>query len=139
MQSQVITSSLYKALFSTGLYDKSPALFQFYLEIRPENWDNPDMTQPQRLTLPDSVLEDLDGLIARYPALAEAAAYGIDISLLIDNLRRPVEERIRRHQQALNAIQQLRKAKSIAPKQTPWPGCCGFGFSVQSSNPSGRY
>jgi len=88
-------------------------LFQFYLEIRPENGDNPDMTQPQPLTLPNSVLEDLDGLIARYPALAEAAAYGIDISLLIDNLRRPVEERIRRHQQALNAIQQLRKAKRL--------------------------
>ncbi len=77
------------------------------------------MTQPQPLTIPDSILEDLDGLIARYPALTEAAAYGIDISLLIDNLRRPVEERIRRHQQALNAIQQLRKAKRIAPKQTP--------------------
>ncbi len=97
------------------------------------------MTQPQPLTLPDSVLADLDGLIARYPALAEAAAYGIDISLLIDNLRRPVKERIRRHQQALNAIQQLRKAKPIDPKQTPCPGCRGFGFSAQSSNPSGRY
>lgn len=40
-----------------------------------------------------------------------AAEYGIDISMLIDNLKRSPAERIRRHQIALNTAKKLRKAK----------------------------
>jgi hypothetical protein len=40
-----------------------------------------------------------------------AIDYGIDISMLKDNLKRSVTDRIRRHQIALNAAQKLRKAK----------------------------
>jgi hypothetical protein len=42
-----------------------------------------------------------------------AADYGIDISMLIENLKRTPEERIRRHQIALNTVKLLRKAKRI--------------------------
>jgi len=40
-----------------------------------------------------------------------AADYGIDISMLADNLNRSVTERIRRHQIALDTAEKLRKAK----------------------------
>jgi hypothetical protein len=40
-----------------------------------------------------------------------AADYGIDVSLLIDNIKRTPAERIRRHQIALNTTNKLRKAK----------------------------
>jgi hypothetical protein len=47
------------------------------------------------------------------PALAEAARYGVDIPLLLDNLNRPISERIRRLQAASDAIQCLRKKNSV--------------------------
>jgi len=40
-----------------------------------------------------------------------AADFGVDISILTDNLKRSPAERIRRHQIALNTAQKLRKAK----------------------------
>ncbi len=40
-----------------------------------------------------------------------AADFGIDIPLLIDNIKRTPAERIRRHQIALNTADKLRKAK----------------------------
>jgi hypothetical protein len=43
----------------------------------------------------------------------EAAEFGIDVSALIDNLRRTPEERIRRHQIALNTVEKLRRAKRV--------------------------
>jgi len=43
-----------------------------------------------------------------------AAEFGIDVSALIDNLERSPEERIRRHQIALNTVEKLRRAKFIA-------------------------
>jgi hypothetical protein len=39
--------------------------------------------------------------------------YGIDISMLKDNLKRTPAERIRRHQIALNTVKKLRKAEQI--------------------------
>jgi hypothetical protein len=56
---------------------------------------------------------DIEALLKKYPALAEAAKYGVDVGLLLDNLRRPIPERIRRHQAALNAMEKLRKAKPV--------------------------
>lgn len=50
-------------------------------------------------------------LLAEYPDLAKAKEYGIDIVMLYDNLQRPVIERIRRHQIALDAFEKLRKKK----------------------------
>jgi hypothetical protein len=40
-----------------------------------------------------------------------ATDYGIDVSMLVDNLKRSVTDRIKRHQIALNATEKLRKAK----------------------------
>jgi hypothetical protein len=45
--------------------------------------------------------------------LMAAADYGIDVSMLADNLQRSVTERIRRHQIALNTAEKLRKAKRL--------------------------
>ncbi|MHC4680431.1 MAG: hypothetical protein ACYTEK_17220 [Planctomycetota bacterium] len=42
-----------------------------------------------------------------------AIDYGIDVSMLVDNLRRSVTERVRRHQIALNTAEKLRKAKRL--------------------------
>ena len=39
--------------------------------------------------------------------------YGIDVAVLIDNLNRSPAERIRRHQIALETVEQLRKAKRL--------------------------
>jgi hypothetical protein len=52
-------------------------------------------------------------LLAEYPGLTKAKEYGIDIVMLYDNLQRPVIERIRRHQIALDTFKKLRNtAKS---------------------------
>jgi hypothetical protein len=42
-----------------------------------------------------------------------AIDYGIDVSMLVDNLHRSVAERIRRHQIALNTAEKFRKAKRL--------------------------
>jgi hypothetical protein len=42
-----------------------------------------------------------------------AMDYGVDVSMLADNLERSVTERIRRHQIALNMVEKLRKAKKL--------------------------
>jgi hypothetical protein len=51
---------------------------------------------------------------SRQPDPVQAAIdYGIDISMLIDNLGRSVTDRIKRHQIALNTAEKLRKAKRL--------------------------
>jgi len=42
-----------------------------------------------------------------------AIDYGIDVSMLIDNIRRSCTERIIRHQIALNTVEKLRKARRL--------------------------
>jgi hypothetical protein len=42
-----------------------------------------------------------------------AIDYGIDVSMLVDNLQRSVTDRIKRHQIALNTAEKLRKAKRL--------------------------
>ena len=50
----------------------------------------------------------------RQPKKIQAAIdYGIDVSAIIENLKRTPAERIRRHQIALNTAEKLRKAKRI--------------------------
>ena len=49
--------------------------------------------------------------LTKIPEVQAAIEHGIDISMLIDNLKRTPAERIRRHQNALNMAQKLRKAK----------------------------
>jgi len=58
----------------------------------------------------ENIPPHIESLLKKFPALAEAARYGVDIGLLLDNLNRPVSQRIRRHQAALNAMNQLRNA-----------------------------
>ena len=55
----------------------------------------------------------LSDLIERSPELAAARDYGVDIQMLRANLNRPVIERIRRHQIALDTFEKLRKAKQL--------------------------
>ena len=57
--------------------------------------------------------ESLDSLIARIPELASARDYGVDISMLLANLKRPVIERIKRHQIALDTFYKLQNARTI--------------------------
>jgi hypothetical protein len=42
-----------------------------------------------------------------------AIDYGIDVSMLIENLKRTPSERIKRHQIALETAEQLRKARHL--------------------------
>ena len=60
-------------------------------------------TKRQRKNLPDTLQQEDE--------VQAAIDYGIDISMLIDNIRRNHAERIRRHQIALNAVEKLRRAK----------------------------
>ncbi len=46
-------------------------------------------------------------------AIQAASEYGIDVSILKDNLKRTPAERIKRHQIALNTVEKLKKAKFI--------------------------
>ena len=46
-------------------------------------------------------------------AVKAAEEFGIDIQALKDNLKLSYEERIRRHQIALDAVEKLRRAKRI--------------------------
>jgi len=57
--------------------------------------------------------ELLSDLIERIPELAAARDYGVDVQMLYANLNRPVIERIRRHQIALDTFEKLRKAKKL--------------------------
>ncbi len=45
-----------------------------------------------------------------FDAVAAAAEYGIDVAQLRDNLALTVAERLRRHQIALNTVEELQKA-----------------------------
>ena len=46
-------------------------------------------------------------------AIRAAQEYGIDISMLRDNLRRSYAERIRRHEIALKTVEKLRDARRV--------------------------
>jgi hypothetical protein len=60
-----------------------------------------------------SKINDIDELARQFPEVAAARDYGIDIQMLLDNLERPVEERIRRHQIALDTFRMLREAEKL--------------------------
>ncbi len=49
----------------------------------------------------------------RTDAIQAASDFGIDVSMLSDNLKRTPAERIKRHQAALNTVLKLRKASRI--------------------------
>ena len=51
--------------------------------------------------------------IAASKQLQQAQRDGIDLQLLWDNLQRPVSERLRRHQIALDTLNQLRRARKL--------------------------
>jgi len=51
------------------------------------------------------------GSVSEAKELKRAEDCGIDLTMLIDNLKRSPAERIRRHQIALNTIEKLRRAK----------------------------
>jgi hypothetical protein len=61
----------------------------------------------------DMLPPHIEAILKDSPALAEAARNGVDVPLLLDNLKRPISERLRRHQAALNAMLKLRKAKLL--------------------------
>jgi len=46
-------------------------------------------------------------------AIRKAEEFGIDVSALKDNLKLSYDERIKRHQIALNTVEKLRKAKRV--------------------------
>lgn len=46
-------------------------------------------------------------------ALRAAREYGIDVAMLIDNLKRSPAERIRRHQIALETMETLQQAQRV--------------------------
>ena len=55
----------------------------------------------------------LEHLINEIPELASARDYGVDIWMLLSNLDRPVIERIRRHQIALDTFGKLQSARKL--------------------------
>ncbi len=55
----------------------------------------------------------LEHLINEIPELALARDYGVDIWMLLSNLDRPVIERIKRHQMALNTFRKMQSARKL--------------------------
>ena len=53
---------------------------------------------------------DSEKLVRKIPEWTAAKEYGIDVAMLLDNIRRTPEERIRRHQIAFNTVNMLRRA-----------------------------
>ncbi len=51
------------------------------------------------------------GMSQQTDEIQSAIDYGIDISVLVQNMARPYTERIMRHQIALNTVEKLRKAE----------------------------
>jgi len=51
------------------------------------------------------------------PAVKQAIEYGIDVTLLIENLRHTPTERLRRHQQALESMVALREEVQKSRRQ----------------------
>jgi hypothetical protein len=51
--------------------------------------------------------------IEQIPEIRAAIDYGIDVTMLIDNIHRTPSERVRRHQIALATVEMLRKAKRV--------------------------
>lgn len=51
------------------------------------------------------------------PAVKQAIEYGIDVTLLIENLRRTPTERLRRHQQVLESMIALREEVQESSRQ----------------------
>lgn len=45
--------------------------------------------------------------------IQKAIDFGVDVQMLKDNLKRSVSERIKRHQQALDFLNILKKAKRV--------------------------
>jgi len=60
-----------------------------------------------------NISERLDSLITRVPELTSARDYGIDILMLLSNLNRPIIERIKRHQIALDTFYKLQNARKL--------------------------
>lgn len=56
---------------------------------------------------------NLEWFLNESPQLAEARKNGVDLWALWANLQRPVAERFRRHQIAIETMRKLRKAKKI--------------------------
>lgn len=71
------------------------------------------MTLKKQQNYAEAMPPEIAAMLKHYPALAEAARYGVDIPLLLDNLKRPVSERIARHQAALNAMKKMRNARLL--------------------------
>ena len=55
----------------------------------------------------------IDQLIDEIPELADAYKYGVDIEMLVSNIKRPVEDRLRRHQIALQTYDMMRNARRV--------------------------
>ena len=72
----------------------------------------PKLEASATLTM-DKKPDQLDELLRRCPSLAEARRQGVDVHMLLDNLKRPISERIRRHQAALNTMLKLQKAQRL--------------------------
>ncbi len=71
------------------------------------------MAENKSMKFVETIPPHIKALFKKYPSLAKAARYGIDIGQLLDNLKHPVSERIRRHQAALNAMNRLRNARPL--------------------------
>jgi hypothetical protein len=71
------------------------------------------MTEKKSKKSVESLPPHIKAILKENPALADAARYGVDVGLLLDNLRRPVSERIRRNQASLNAIKKMRNARLL--------------------------
>ena len=77
-----------------------------------DSWHVPALKWTRR-SLMNEPQPTLQQRIAASKELQQAQRDGIDLQLLWDNMQRPVSERIRRHQIALDTLNQLRRARKL--------------------------
>ncbi|MFA6176442.1 MAG: hypothetical protein WC765_07685 [Phycisphaerae bacterium] len=56
------------------------------------------------------MIAEYEKLIEKYPAMKTARRQGVDVYMLLDNLKRTPEERLQRHQIALQTFQKFHNA-----------------------------
>ena len=97
-----ITSVFFKfKLWGVNTYNNQPIIRVFFM---PRSYNSFMVGKSNTGTKHEDSPIEMDPIQA-------AIDYGIDVSMLVDNLQRSVTERIKRHRNALNTANKLRKAK----------------------------
>jgi hypothetical protein len=61
----------------------------------------------------DAMPPHIEAMLRKFPAMAEAARYGVDIPMLLDNLKLSISQRIEQLQAAVDLADKLKDAQNL--------------------------